>query len=120
LGVFAQRSDRVKFRIRPRLREAFRENRRIVMTRKNVIFKSKERTSRERVAAFLRELADKISENAVVLRRDGEAINLDFPDEIQLDVEYQEKPKRRGTKRSLEIELDWGEGGRQGGRVSLG
>ncbi|NPA48869.1 MAG: amphi-Trp domain-containing protein [Thermodesulfobacteria bacterium] len=89
------------------------------MAEKKVLFKSEEPRSLEDVARFLRELADRLSQGKVVLRRGGEEITLNIPPNVVLELKAEEKVKPSKTKYSLEIEIEWGEG--EGtGPVSLG
>jgi amphi-Trp domain-containing protein len=87
--------------------------------KKRILFKSEERRSLGSVAKFLRELADRIEENEVVLLRGGDEVKVELPPEVELEVEVEEKRKKRRTKRSLELEIEWYEG-ESSGRVTLG
>lgn len=88
------------------------------MKEKTVLFASKEWMSAEKASAFLRELADKLTQETVVFRRDGEELSLAVPAEMMLEVKVDEKKKADGTKVGIEIELEWKEG--KHGGVSLG
>lgn len=77
------------------------------MARKNVLIKSKNRMSRPDAAAFLRQLADKVESGKVALILGTDEVSLDIPAQVSLEVKADDKPKRRGTKRSLEVELEW-------------
>ncbi len=90
------------------------------MAREIVLFSSEERTDRARVTAFLRELADRIDQNAVVLKKGQEEHSVDIPDDLVLEVKLEEEAKGQGVKYSLEFELEWTPGGSGGGSVSLG
>lgn len=91
------------------------------MGREVVIFSSEERADRARVCAFLRELADKIEANALVLKQGAEETAVEMPDTVTLEVKLEEETETSGLERSLEVELEWrvGESGATGG-VSLG
>ncbi len=90
------------------------------MGKEIVLFSSEERTDKTRVSAFLRELADRIDQNSVVLKKGEEEHSVDLPDDLVLEVKLEEEAKGQGVKYSLEVELEWTPGGSGGGRVSLG
>ncbi len=86
-----------------------------------VLFESEEKADRARVCAFLRDLADRIEQNNVVLRRGDEEVTVDIPDMMELEVKFEEETSSSGAKEyELEVELEWPEGGESGGSVSLG
>jgi amphi-Trp domain-containing protein len=89
------------------------------MARKNVIVKSDLRKQLSEVAAFLRELADKIETGKVTLVQGDQDVQVDLPGTISFELEYYEKPKKRGVKKQLEIELQWTEGNKKHQSVSL-
>lgn len=84
-----------------------------------VIFSSEERADRQRVCAFLRDLADRIEQGNLVLTKDGEETPVDIPDAVELEVKFEEETEGTSKEFSLEIELEWPEGGFSGG-VGLG
>ena len=90
------------------------------MAKKNVIVKSDLRKKLPDVAAFLRELADKIETGQVTLIQAGQDVLIDLPETVSFELEYYKQPKKRGLKHQLEIELEWTEGGRKRQSVSLG
>lgn len=93
------------------------------MAKKNVIVKSDVRKSLPDVAAFLRELADKIEANQVTLQQGPDEVSLTMPDTVDFELEFTEKmKKKKGVKRQLEIEIEWYKDGARGKReeVSLG
>lgn len=90
------------------------------MGKETVLFSSEERTDRARVCAFLRELADRVEQNSVVLTKGEEKQSVDMSDELVLEVKLEEETKGEGIKYSLEVEMEWTPGGSGGGRVSLG
>ena len=90
------------------------------MAKKNVIVKSDLRKNLPDVAAFLRELADKLETGHVTLVQVGEDVTVKLPDTLDFELEYYEQAKKNGLKKQLEIELKWVEGGRKGQSVSLG
>ncbi len=93
------------------------------MAKKNVLVKSDVRKSLPDVAAFLRELADKIESNQVTLHQGADEVSLTLPETVDFELEFTEKmKKKKGVKRQLEIEIEWYKDGAQGKReeVSLG
>lgn len=89
------------------------------MSHKTVQFFSKERTSAEQASQFLRQLADKLQENRVTFRRESEEVSLEVPGALVLEIKVEEKAKKYGLKRSVEIELEWRVGEAQQGGVSV-
>ena len=89
------------------------------MAEEVVIFSSEEKADRARVCSFLRELADKIENNAVVLRKNGEETSVEIPDNVELEVKLEKETGSSGVEHSLEVEIEWKEG-ETGGRVTLG
>jgi amphi-Trp domain-containing protein len=85
-----------------------------------VLFKSEERKSIQGVAKFLHQLADKLAENKVILRRGTEEIQVSIPDNVILELKVEEEIKKGKTQKSLEIEIEWIEGDESGGVVTLG
>ncbi|WP_457572733.1 amphi-Trp domain-containing protein [Desulfolithobacter sp.] len=78
------------------------------MGREKVLFKSEEKKSVTEVCAMLRQMADKIEQGHMTLSQGGNEIVLDFPRSMVLEIKVEdETKKRKGTKRSLEIELEW-------------
>jgi amphi-Trp domain-containing protein len=77
------------------------------MGKKNRQFKSEELKSRQDVAAFLRELADKLEVNRLVLSRGTENVTLNIPDNISLGIVSESKKKKGKRKHSLELEVEW-------------
>ena len=90
------------------------------MGREIVLFKSEERRELFAVAVFLRQLADKLDENQVILRQGAEEIVLDIPNNVVLELKAEEEDKKGKPKRTLEVEIEWIEGDESGGEVSLG
>ncbi len=86
-----------------------------------VLFESEERATRDRVASFLRELADKIEANQLVLKTDRDEVPVDVPSSVTLEVKLEEEIEDGDTEHSLEVELEWGPGGEEGrGAIELG
>ena len=90
------------------------------MGKETRLFKSEERKSRADVSAFLRQLADKISEGEVVLRQGREEIVLQIPHSLILEVQVEDEDKKsKGIQHSLELELKWFDD-EKGGPLELG
>lgn len=86
------------------------------MGRQTVLFKSEEKKNRNEAAVFLRQIADKVETGNLSLQLGNESVNLDFPQNLTLEIKAEEDTGRK-TKRSLEIELEWivGDHGREHG-----
>ncbi len=54
------------------------------MGKEITLFKAEEKKSLSEVAAFLRQLADRLDNNKVTLRRGDKKIKLDIPDRVEL------------------------------------
>lgn len=80
------------------------------MGRETRLFESEERKSRSDVSAFLKELADKVADGRVVLRRGQEEITLQLPGNLTLEIQVEDEDKSKGTQHSLEVELKWFDG----------
>ena len=90
------------------------------MGKEIVLFSSEEPRSRQDVATFLRQLADKLDQGQVILRQGKEEVRLDIPNNVVLELKAEEEYKKRKTQRSLEVEIEWYLGDETGGPVSLG
>lgn len=77
------------------------------MAKKNTLLKTKERRHVQDVAAFLRQLADRLEQNQVALQRGDEEISIEIPDRITFKVKAKEKIKKRKTKHQLKMTLKW-------------
>jgi len=77
------------------------------MAKKNTLIKTKERRSVQEVAAFLRQLADRLERNEVALQRGDEEIKIEIPNRITFKVKAKEKIKKRKTKHQLKMTLKW-------------
>ncbi len=80
------------------------------MSGKNLIFKSKEMTTRKEAAEVLKQLALKLETGAVNLVKNDETVNLSIPENVELEIEAKSKDKNNLTKKKLEIEIEWKEG----------
>jgi amphi-Trp domain-containing protein len=84
------------------------------------LFKSEEPKNRSEVSAFLHQIADKIEEGNVVLRKAGEEITLDIPHHLILEIEVEEEDKQsKGIQHSLEIEIKWFDNDMSSGPLEL-
>ncbi len=90
------------------------------MSNEIVLFSSEERTDVQHVSEFLRQLADKISAQEVILQKGSERLVLQLPRSVVLEVKVEEEAKRSGPQRSLEIEIEWMEGQQDDGPLTLG
>ena len=78
---------------------------------KKILMKSEQAQSRAQVADFLRDLATKIESNSVVLKQGKDTVELDIPDQVELEIEVEQKKKAgKPTKMELEIEIEWYKG----------
>lgn len=89
------------------------------MGRETILFKSEEPKALAEVAAFLRQLADKLETNQVILQQGAQEVILDIPANVVLELKAEEEDKKGKAKRSLEVEIEWIEG-EEAGPVSLG
>jgi amphi-Trp domain-containing protein len=72
------------------------------------LFKSKERMNRPDVSAFLHQLADKLAQGSIVLRKGGEEISLELPHNLILEIQVEDEDKKaKGVQHSLELEIKW-------------
>lgn len=76
-----------------------------------VLFKSEEPMSRSNVAAFLRQLADKVDAGQVTLRQGDQEQQVHIPQNLVLETKLERETKRDSEKMSLEVELEWRPGG---------
>ncbi len=79
------------------------------MGRETVLFKSEEKKSSLEIVAVLRRIANKIEKGkSMKLRQGKDQIVLDFPSNMTLEIKVEDEvKKRKGTKRTFEIELEW-------------
>ncbi|MCB2184371.1 MAG: amphi-Trp domain-containing protein [Desulfobulbaceae bacterium] len=89
------------------------------MGRQTVLFKSEEKKNRNEAAVFLRQIADKVETGNLSLQLGNESVNLDFPQNLTLEIKAEEDTGRK-TKRSLEIELEWIVGDHGQGSMVIG
>lgn len=72
-----------------------------------VLFKTEEQKTRQEIAVFLRNLADRIEQGRLVLRQGSEEVSMDLPERITLENKLEEEIKGPRTKMSFEVELEW-------------
>ncbi|MFP4111144.1 MAG: amphi-Trp domain-containing protein [Desulfonatronovibrio sp.] len=77
------------------------------------LFKTEEKKEAGQAAQILRSIADKIESGNIVLTSTGQEISLQVPASLILEIKVEEETSRSGKppKKSLEIELEWTEGG---------
>lgn len=91
------------------------------MGKETELFKSKEAKSRAEVAEFLHQMAEKIANGEVILRRGTEELVLPIPMNLILEVEVEDEDKQsKGIEHSLEIEIKWFDNDAQSGPLELG
>jgi amphi-Trp domain-containing protein len=90
------------------------------MGKETKLFKSEERKHRTDVSAFFHQIADKIEEGRVVLRKAGEEITLDLPHHLILEIQVEDEDKKtKGIQHSLEIEIKWFDDDQSSGPLEL-
>ena len=91
------------------------------MGKETRLFKSEEPKSRAEVGEFLHQMADKITNGEVVLRRGQEDLALQFPMNLILEVQVEDEDKKaKGVQHSLEIEIKWFDDDGKSGPLELG
>jgi amphi-Trp domain-containing protein len=90
------------------------------MGKETRLFKSEERKSRSDASEFLHQLADRISTGQVLLNPGQEALTLQLPQSVILEVQVEDEDKgSKGIQHSLEVEIKWFDD-EQGGPLELG
>jgi amphi-Trp domain-containing protein len=82
------------------------------VAKKNVLISAKERRSVQDVAAFLRQLADRLEQNEIALQHGDEQMSIVVPGRVTFRVKAKEKIKKRKTKHQLKMALKWKDGDR--------
>ena len=77
------------------------------MAEKEVLFKSEENKTRGEIAAFLRQIADKVETGVVSLTQGEREVILNLPENLILEIKAERKVKPEKSKHSLEIEIEW-------------
>lgn len=78
----------------------------ISMGKETILFKSEEKKTSREIAKTLRQIADKIDDGTMMLKKGSEKINVEFPSNMVLELKFEEEQGRR-LKKSFEIELEW-------------
>ncbi|WP_253738449.1 amphi-Trp domain-containing protein [Halohasta salina] len=79
-----------------------------------VLFKSESTQSRAEIADYLRAVADKLSAHeAVTLSAGSDSVTLEVPERPTFEVKAERETDSSGgnAERSLELEIEWREGG---------
>lgn len=78
-----------------------------------VLFKSEQRQSRERIASFLQTVVDNLSAGeSITLKAGGDSVTLDPPTQPTFEVKAEREGPTDGPKElSVEFELEWPENG---------
>lgn len=90
------------------------------MGKETVLFKTEEKKDVQDVAAFLRQLADKLTTGEVILQQGAEELTLTIPQIVTLEVKAEEEDKKGKTQMSIEVELEWIDGAEPESGISLG
>jgi amphi-Trp domain-containing protein len=72
------------------------------------------------VSEFLHELADKLVEGQVIVRRGNQEIEISVPKTVVFELKVEEELKKGKTQQSFEVEISWIEGDSSQGPVVLG
>jgi amphi-Trp domain-containing protein len=97
------------------------ERKGVAMGKEIRLFKSEELKKRSEVSEFLHQIADKIANGEVVLRRGQEELALQFPMNLILEIQVEDEDKKsKGIQHSLEIEIKWFDNDVQSGPLELG
>ncbi len=91
----------------------------VIVSGKNLIFKSKEIKERKAAADVIRQIANKLEAGELTLSQANEEVNLTIPNEIELEIEAKTKNKKNSVKKKLEIEIEWKEGETNQGPVKI-
>jgi amphi-Trp domain-containing protein len=89
------------------------------VAKKNTLIKSKERRTTEDVAAFLRQLADRLEQHEIALQRADEEISLEVPKRVTFKLKVKEKVEKGQTDHQLKMTLRWQEGDKIGDFVQV-
>ena len=81
------------------------------MGRETILFKSEEKKDVHSAAQFLRELADKIEQQKVVLKQGNKTVKLKIPKTVELEIKAEREDGKRKSKKKIEVEIEWVVGG---------
>ncbi len=91
------------------------------MGKKTRLFKSEELKKRAEVGEFLHQIAERIANGEVVLRKGAEELVLQIPENLILEVQVEDEDKKaKGIQHSLEIEIKWFDNDGPSGSLELG
>lgn len=90
------------------------------MGKETVLFKFEKKMDVQSVAAFLRDLADKIESRKVVLKQGQKQVKLKIPKTVELEIKAEREDGKRRSKKKLEVEIEWTLGQTDKGSFSLG
>ncbi len=90
------------------------------MGKETTLFKSEEKKDIHSVAVFLRELADKIDSQKVILKQGNKEVKLKIPNTVELEIKAEREDGKNKSKKKLEIEIEWTLGEKNSGSFSLG
>lgn len=76
---------------------------------KKILFKNEEYKTSKEAAETLRQIADKVEQRKLTLKKGSEEISIDIPENVELEIKVDEK-RKGDVKKSLEIEIEWKEG----------
>jgi amphi-Trp domain-containing protein len=81
--------------------------------RAETLFEYEQTLDRADVAAYLREMADRLdADGQLELAAGGPSTTVSVPARVEMEVEVERRPRNDGSdKMELEIELSWREGG---------
>jgi amphi-Trp domain-containing protein len=88
------------------------------MGRETVLFKSEERKPSGEIADALRQIADKIDDGTMILKKGSDEIKLEFPPNMVFELKIEEESGRK-HKKSFEIEMEWTIGEEQTGGAKI-
>jgi amphi-Trp domain-containing protein len=89
------------------------------MSGKNIIFQSKEITTRKEVAEILLQIAKKLETGSINLIQNDDTITINIPENVEIEIEVKSKEKKTVTKKQLEIEIEWKEGEKVSGALEI-
>lgn len=90
------------------------------MGKETTLFKIEEKRDITSVASFLRELADKLEQQKVVLKHGEKELKLKIPKMVELEIKAEREDGKKRSKKKLEIEIEWIIGQKESGTFSLG
>ena len=77
------------------------------MGHETVLFKSEEKKTSSDIANTLRQIADKIDDGTMILKKGSKEIKVEFPANMVLELKIEEEKGKKKLKKSFEIELEW-------------